>query len=175
MNGWFEKVLVRSAFRQVNEVVMLIRPQQFSFPHCESQYAIKIRPMQREDLGDVFRVDANAFGHIWRNSLDALQIAFNQAAYSTVAESDGEIIGYQISTLSPTGGHLARLAVIPDLQLKGIGSALVRDLLENFQHRGVPHVTVNTQIDNVASLTLYEKCGFVRSGEQYPVYVFETS
>jgi RimJ/RimL family protein N-acetyltransferase len=33
-------------------------------------------------------------------------------------------------------------------------------------------ITVNTQSNNTASLALYEKIGFHRAGEQYPVYIY---
>jgi len=40
-------------------------------------------------------------------------------------------------------------------------------------HNGIPRLTVNTQSDNVTSLNLYQKMGFIRMGEQYPVYTFD--
>ena len=73
---------------------------------------------------------------------------------------------------SPLGGHLARLAVRPDAQRKGIGTALVRDMLWQFERRGAERVTVNTQEDNQASLTLYQKAGFELTGESYPVFQY---
>jgi ribosomal protein S18 acetylase RimI-like enzyme len=102
--------------------------------------------------------------------MDMLEIAFQQAAVATVAEDQDGIIGYQISTASSGGGHLARLAVHPRVQSQGIGYAIVRDLLAQFYRRGALQVTVNTQLDNLASLALYHKAGFQRTGEVYPVY-----
>jgi hypothetical protein len=32
---------------------------------------------------------------------------------------------------------------------------------------------VNTQQDNLFSLTLYQKAGFTRTGEEYPVYQYQ--
>jgi ribosomal protein S18 acetylase RimI-like enzyme len=87
-----------------------------------------------------------------------------------VAEDETGIIGYQISTTSAMGGHLARLAVLPAYQGRRIGYALLNDLLRQFVYRGIFRVTVNTQSDNLASLKLYEKAGFERTGERYPVY-----
>jgi ribosomal protein S18 acetylase RimI-like enzyme len=70
------------------------------------------------------------------------------------------------------GGHLARLAVLPDFQGMGIGSALVQDLLWYFRRRGAQRVTVNTQKDNLASLAVYRKAGFFLTGEEYPVFQY---
>ena len=83
------------------------------------------------------------------------------------------MIGYQLSTGTPIGAHLARLAVRPELQGRGLGAALVSDLIERIQNNGGTRVTVNTQADNMSSLALYHKLGFRRTGEQYPVYTFQ--
>jgi ribosomal-protein-alanine N-acetyltransferase len=83
------------------------------------------------------------------------------------------MIGYQISTASPMGGHLARLAVRPQYQKNGIGYALVKDALDQFKRRGTLRVTVNTQKDNAVSLSLYLKAGFQSVGEEYPVYQYK--
>jgi ribosomal protein S18 acetylase RimI-like enzyme len=128
--------------------------------------------MNFDELSVVEEIDMLAFDPVWRHSRDSLGLAFRQAAIATVAEHSGEIVGYQISTSTPIGGHLARLAVMPDWQGHGIGYALLNDMLSQFERRGAQSITVNTQQDNLASLALYEKAGFRRTGEEYPVYEF---
>ena len=93
-----------------------------------------------------------------------------QSAAATVALEDDQVVGYQLSTAGPMGGHLARLAVLPHLQGKGLGYALVYHVLDEFTRRGVEHVTVNTQSDNHASQSLYHKSGFWNANEIYQVY-----
>jgi ribosomal protein S18 acetylase RimI-like enzyme len=131
-----------------------------------------IRAMSIADLIGVEKVDLESFDPIWQNSRENLEIAFRQAAVASVVEEAGEIIGYQISTATPMGGHLARLAVTPMSQGKGVGYALLLDTLEQFEQRGAQSVTVNTQQDNLISLSLYKKAGFERTGEEYPVYQY---
>ncbi len=126
--------------------------------------------MTQEDLPIVALVDEAAFDPLWQNSLDSLTLAYQQSSWSTVAETSDGIIGYQISTSIPLTGHLARLAVIPAIQRSHVGYMLVRELLEHFKKSGAWHVTVNTQDDNLASIALYEKIGFRRTGELFPVY-----
>jgi ribosomal protein S18 acetylase RimI-like enzyme len=72
------------------------------------------------------------------------------------------------------GGHLARLAVKTTMQGRGIGYLLVHQVLNQFRRQGVRHVTVNTQQNNVASLALYSKAGFIITGESYRVYQHNT-
>jgi ribosomal-protein-alanine N-acetyltransferase len=163
--------LVKSDFSQSHRVIML-GWDRGHLPGKNPRPGITIRPMNLDDLAAVEKVDENSFTPVWQNSIDSLELAFRQAAIATVAEDQGKLVGYQISTATPLGGHLARLAVQPRSQGKGIGYALVYDLLSQFERRGARTVTVNTQQDNRASLSLYQKAGFRFTGEEYPVYQF---
>ena len=129
--------------------------------------------MKSGDIPDVYQVDKQAFEPIWQNSQSLLEIALSKSAIATVAEKSGKIVGYQMSTANTSNGHLARLAVLPELHGHGIGTALVKDLLTQFQLWGTLKVTVNTQKGNVASLALYEKAGFHKTNETFPVYQFK--
>ena len=169
LQGWFSQLLSAAQFKQTHQVVMLLWENQRRLQKTEPANCT-IRLMNYDDLEMVKELDSIAFGPIWQQSMDMLEIAFHQAAIATVAEDQDGLIGYQISTASSGGGHLARLAVHPRTQEQGVGSALVKDLLLQFSRRGAQQVTVNTQIDNTASLTLYQKAGFRRTGEVYPVY-----
>jgi len=169
LQGWFSQLLTVAQFSQTHEVAMLSWESTTELPEPETPDCL-IRLMNSDDLNAVKELDANAFGPIWQQSHDMLEIAFHQAAIATVAEDQDGLIGYQISTAGPGGGHLARLAVHPRVQEQGIGYALVQDLLTQFTRRGALRVTVNTQIDNLASLALYHKAGFHRTGEVYPVF-----
>lgn len=169
LQSWFRDVLGESNFLFTHEVVVLSwkgeKPKTPSPPA-----GVNIRLMKKSDLPGVERIDWSAFADIWRNSLQCLETAFSQSVVATVAEASGQIVGYQISTGTTASGHLARLAIQPDFQGQGIGSALVCDLLERFEQRGMFHVTVNTQHNNLASLALYKKAGFRLTGEVYPVF-----
>jgi ribosomal protein S18 acetylase RimI-like enzyme len=65
--------------------------------------------------------------------------------------------------------------VHPAAQGKGAGRALLSDLFRYITYAGLSRLSVNTQSDNQASLSLYQRMGFVRTGEEYPVYTFEVS
>ena len=125
------------------------------------------------DLPDVAKLDAAAFAPLWQNPLDALEKALPQATSATVVEDVQGLIGYQISTANPFGAHLARLAVRPDAQRRGLGSMIVTDLIRRLKKKGVARLTVNTQSDNLSSLALYDKMGFVVTGEKFPVYCYQ--
>lgn len=171
LQNWFRRLLISSEFEPTTDVVMLIWDSG-EIPSRHPCPDISIRPMTLDDLPQVEILDESSFGSLWHNSRKSLEYAFNQAAIATIADIGGTIVGYQISTSMQMGGHLARLATHPDYQRQGIGCSILRDLLIQFKKRGAARITVNTQEDNLASISLYENAGFVRTGETYPVYQF---
>lgn len=172
LQNWFRDLLIESGYQQVNDVIML--QWETGNPIAElPATACRLRSMIQDDLSAVEELDRLAFGKLWRNSLDSLQLAYRQAAIATVAELEDRLVAYQISTPSPLGGHLARLAVHPQWQARGIGTSLVVDTLSQFQRRGAQRVTVNTQRDNLASIHIYLNAGFKLTEEVYPVYLFQ--
>jgi ribosomal protein S18 acetylase RimI-like enzyme len=169
---WFLDLLQNSGFTRAENLVLLEWTARLVEP-VPVPRGVHIRPMLVDDLAAVAETDSSAFDPLWRNSILMLQKAFSQAFSASVAEQAGRIVGYQISTGNMLGVHLARLGVRKEAQGLGIGSALVSDLLLCMSANHVPRLTVNTQADNAASLSLYEKVGFVRTGEQYPVLVYQ--
>jgi ribosomal protein S18 acetylase RimI-like enzyme len=169
LQSWFNNLLERSDFQHTDNVIVLMwdRSTEIQEP---KQTRITLRPMLPEDLTIILGIDHEAFGEVWKNSLESLELAYQQSSLATVAEDMNEIVGYQYSTASAMGGHLARLAVRTNMQGQGIGYMLVHQVLSQFKKQGYRHVTVNTQQNNAASLALYSKAGFTLTGESYRFY-----
>ena len=168
---WLRPLLLDSGFDLPQTIVMLEwQGRPVLMP--ELPPGIRLRAMTEADLPAVADVDASAFTPFWVNSLDSLRRAFPLSTYSTVMEADGRMLAYQLSTGHPLGAHLARLAVRKEAQGRELGAALIADLILRVRQRGLSRVTVNTQSDNRASLALYQKMGFRRTGEEFPVYRF---
>ena len=169
LQDWFGSLLERSGFRTNQNIVQL--EWQGAFPPEEKvNPPINIRPMEAADLPDVEKIDRLAFPVLWQNSLAALTRAFQQPGISTVALSNQNIVGYQISPTADLTAHLARLAVHPAMQQQRIAFTLVYDLLKVVDRLGYAHLTVNTQSDNTPSLNLYKRFGFIQTPEEIPVY-----
>jgi ribosomal protein S18 acetylase RimI-like enzyme len=170
MQAWFQQSLAASGFENRQQIVMLEWQNQ---PWVSSRaHGIRIRKMTEADLTQVVETDNAAFHPLWHNSYDTLKLAFLQSLFATVAENSQGILGYQLTTGHGQRAHLARLAVHPNAQGRGAGRMLLSDLFAKVTQHGIVRLSVNTQSDNVSSLSLYKKMGFVRTGEEYPVYTF---
>jgi ribosomal-protein-alanine N-acetyltransferase len=170
---WFQNLLLASGFENRQQIVLLEWRNQPSAAVERETVGVRIRKMTKADLPEVAKTDAASFDPLWQNPLETLQRAFAQALYVTVAENENGIVGYQLSTGGGQRAHLARLAVHPSAQGKGVARSLLRDLFTYLTYLGIPRLSVNTQSDNQTSLSLYQRMGFVRTGEEYPVYTFD--
>jgi ribosomal protein S18 acetylase RimI-like enzyme len=131
---------------------------------------VLIRSFKPDDMEIITLLDHAAFAPPWQLSQEELAQAARLAAVCTVALLDGEIVGYQLSTLYYEGGHLARLGVQPSVQGNGVGGALLNDLMHRFARRGMYGITVNTQSTNHRSQRLYTRFDFHPTGYNLPVW-----
>lgn len=173
VDNWIDPLLRAAQFERTHAVVVLA--WRADAPRAHPTSDVSIRPARPTDHIAIVQTDATAFASPWQLTAEMLKLALRVADYLTVAERDGQIVGYQLTTASTGGGHLGRLAVLPNQQGRGIGAALVADLLAHYQAQGAHHVTVNTQDTNAASLSLYQRLGFERTGEAFPVYQRQVS
>jgi ribosomal protein S18 acetylase RimI-like enzyme len=171
VEGWIDELCLRSGFQRSHMVVVLSRRRGGPLPTLPP-LAVIIRPAQARDHAAIIATDLAAFMPPWQNSPELLNHALKQADYVTVAEAHGQVVGYQLTTLSPQTAHLARLVVVPGWQGRGLGATLVADLIRHYEQRGARELTVNTQSNNAASLTVYRRMGFIPNGAQYPVFQF---
>ncbi len=170
IQGWFEDVLAASGFENRQQIVMLEWRYQ---PWAEGEAnGVHIRRMMESDLFAVTKTDNASFDPLWHNSFDTIERAYQQSLFATVAENADGIVGYQLTSGHSQRAHLARLAVHPSVQGRGVGRALLSDLFAKLTNTGIARLSVNTQSDNNVSLNLYRKMGFNRTGEEYPVYTF---
>lgn len=123
---------------------------------------IRLRRGRSDDLGPVLDLDGLAFDGFWRFDRDGLEDARRATPRSRfrVAIADRRVVGYHVTGLSGRLGYLQRLAVHPEAQGRGIGTALIGDSLSWCARRGAASVLVNTQESNAGALRLYRRLGF---------------
>ena len=66
--------------------------------------------------------------------------------------------------------RIARLLIDPELRGRGLGGELVRALMAHASSSlGIVEITLNVYIDNIAAVSLYERCGFEFTGRSASV------
>lgn len=169
LEDWIEPLCQATGFEQTHAVVVLSWAGGPVPPLWQNRPAA-VRQARSEDTEAIIAADAEAFVSPWQLSPEMIRLAMAQADFLTVAEAGGRVAAYQLTTPSPNGAHLARLAVRPEWQGRGLGTALTAHMLHHYHGRGAREITVNTQDSNAASLALYRRLGFELTGTRFPVF-----
>ena len=93
----------------------------------------------------------------------------------------GQIIGqYLLLHTRPFTAEVVNIAVTPDRQRQGIGTALLRHAVRTAREAGFRILEIGTGDSGTGQIALYERCGFVRCGvdvdyfrKHYPAPIFE--
>jgi ribosomal-protein-alanine N-acetyltransferase len=160
----------QAGLRCVQELALL----DMAFPGAQPAPSHRTRRMSRRDLVPAAAVDLAAFGLRW--SLDAAMLGEVQTATpmhrARVVRDPAAmpVAGFLVSGRAGRAGYIQRLAVHPDAQRRGIGSALLVDALRWLRRARVQQVFVNTHVENEAALLLYRAHGFRELPERLRVY-----
>lgn len=174
LDPWALPYLPELGFEQLT-VIETYEKHNLDLPKIRPVPDLLIRPVENGDFEGLAELETAVFEPLWRFSKETLMIARRDAVSFDVAMLGDRLVGYQISSGGRFGAHLVRLTISPDLQGRGIGTAIFGHAIEEYQRRGYQHVTLNTQVDNDASHHLYNKFGFSASGEQMPLWVMPLS
>ena len=130
---------------------------------------MRIESMTAAYLDEVATIENDCFSHPWsRRSLESeLQ---NETSRFLVAVEDGRVIGYIGMSAVIDEGYLFNVAVDRQYRKKGVGSALVRDLVTFCQKRNYAFLTLEVRESNAPAISLYSRFGFVRVGERKNYY-----
>jgi ribosomal protein S18 acetylase RimI-like enzyme len=142
-------------------------------PEIADVPGLTIRQVYSTDFEPLAALEATSFAPIWRQSAQALAVARPQSLCFDVALLDDEIVAYQLSAPSDSGAHLVRLTVHPEKHGLGIGSALLKHAIEFYHRKGLYAVSLNTQMENIASHKLYLKFGFRPSQQRLPIWILD--
>ena len=93
----------------------------------------------------------------------------------------GQIIGqYLLLHTRPFTAEVVNIAVTPDRQRQGVGTALLQHAIRSAREAGFRILELGTGNSGTGQIALYERCGFVRCGidvdyfrKHYPAPIFE--
>jgi ribosomal-protein-alanine N-acetyltransferase len=134
------------------------------------QTMFKLRRFQPDDLDSVMHINQiclpeNYAAYFFTELYERFPETF------IVAEEDGKVIGYVMCRIE-TGlpdfgllgiakrGHVISIAVLPENQRKGIGTALMEEAMSGMRFYKAKECYLEVRVTNTPAVKLYKKFGF---------------
>ena len=116
---------------------------------------------------NILEIDEKTFDSFWNFDKRSLKEAIRATPTTLVSVLlvEKTIVGYAITGKNGSYGYLQRLAVHPNSNGQGYGTALVKNALKWLESKGARQVLVNTQQQNHRAFRLYETLGFRKQEE----------
>jgi ribosomal protein S18 acetylase RimI-like enzyme len=128
-------------------------------PACPDDEAF-LRALDAQTRGALFAGwEPDAVAQMLALQYDARRAA-RRGAREEIVVLEGTAVGALVSTDGGDGLHILDLALVPEARGRGIGSALLADLLS-----AQPSARVEVEATNQAARRFYERAGFDRDGD----------
>lgn len=152
----------------------LMAPEGVNSRSLEGAPGLRVRPALRSDVAAIEALERASFSDPWsassfRSSLDRPEV------HMTVAECRGEgmesaVVGYMVAWFIGREGEIANVAVASDWQRRGVGAALLDEVLATGQALGVDSIYLEVRASNAAAQALYSGRGFRAVGMRRRYY-----
>ena len=130
---------------------------------------VSIRRMEEEDLPGICAIENATFSLPWSRE-SFLSSMRNDDQICLTACCAGTVAGYGVMLCSFDEGEIALFAVREDLRRSGVGSQLLRALMEKGREKGTERFTLEVRKSNESAIRLYEKFGFKSVGVRKDFY-----
>ena len=88
--------------------------------------------------------------------------SFDVGHKGLICKHNGEIIGFIIfSPISPEA-HILSISVIKKIQSKGVGSLLLRSMLDQCKAMNYKKIFLEVRTSNLQAINFYQKFGFIK-------------
>lgn len=134
-----------------------------------AQRLIKIRELKAEDINSIMSIQYKCFTDPYPISLLRRLHLMHPEGF-LVAEVSGIVAGYLIGVIRWSNiGHVLAIAVDPAFRRQGIGTLLMKEIIDRFKKKEVKTVRLEVRKSNLGAQLFYKKLGFLERGEM-PLY-----
>ena len=115
------------------------------------------------DIKYIAELEEKIFSDAWTEK--SVQDTFEQKqAFITVAEDEGEIVGYCIVYYVMDEAEIARVATCETVRRKGIGKGLLQYTCDCCREKQIERLMLDVRESNEGAIAFYKKHGFQTDG-----------
>lgn len=120
-----------------------------------------LRPMRLDDIPAVGELEHRLFPiDAWPLHMFFDEFSQPETRHYLVAEDEGSLVGYAGVMSMATTADIQTIGVLPECEGRGIGTAMLTELLAEAHRRGALEVMLEVRADNGRARSLYELFGF---------------
>ena len=130
---------------------------------------MKIINATRQNCADIAKIEKACFAVPWSEDELAESIEFNTSLF-LATDDNGAALGYCGVQITPDGGYITNVAVLPQFRRNGVAASLLHNLFEFANESCFEILSLEVRKSNTAAIKLYEKAGFVPVGSRKNFY-----
>lgn len=130
----------------------------------EKSKNVAISSMTQEDLKQLANLPFSAFDDFWTYSILQDELNSENSHYLVAKSLNGEIIGFAGIKLLVDKADIMNIAVKKSFRNQGIGSLLLKNLIQLSQEKKVTSISLEVMEENYPAIHLYKKFGFKQVG-----------
>jgi ribosomal-protein-alanine N-acetyltransferase len=124
-----------------------------------------VRRMRWWDIEPVMAIEAELFdAESWTAPMFWSELAEHETRWYVVAVDGGAVVGYAGLAAYGDEAYVQTIAVMASQQRQGVGTRLLRLLIDEAERRGTRTLALEVRADNAVAQRLYERFGFARVG-----------
>ena len=130
---------------------------------------VNFRNGLEKDITDIANLERETFSDAWSEQSSGETFEQNQA-FITVAERNGNVVGYCIIYYVLDEGEIARIAVDKALRRQGIGQSLLDYTCRCCEEKHIELLCLDVRQSNEVARRFYEQYGFIQDGTRKGFY-----
>jgi ribosomal-protein-alanine N-acetyltransferase len=133
-----------------------------------AELAWRFRPMTHADLAQVAALERASYAFPWSDQIfgDCLRVGY----HCVVVDTPAGVAGYAVLSMGAGEAHVLNLCVEQAIRRRGIGRALLLEVLRHARDHGIRDAFLEVRRSNKGAISLYHETGFECMGQRRGYY-----
>ena len=120
----------------------------------------KVSLMGIDHLEEAYKIECEVNPSPWK--YETFLSSFEVGHKGLICKHNGEIIGFIIFSPINPEAHILSISVIKKIQSKGVGSLLLRSMLDQCKAMNYKKIFLEVRTSNLQAINFYQKFGFIK-------------